>query len=270
MSETGKPRHIRDIAHIYLSRLQSSRSVAHDRLVVCGETRKTFPAFHTAALAASVALKGSAAPAPLDVTVFDVSGILPNVGYYFALPAQTYLARNHDRCAVRVTALMGVKLAYSWHRNDLRSTVASSPRFEIHHIPPYEDRKRFQHALTGIRRAPAGNTVFLFITQDGERLSDMREAVSSCMGETPVYTLGIGTGPPEFIANQVGTVTAWESSVADRIPTVCRDPLSTLARSYQSICEGLLYKIRENRREYGGSGIHRRSSRLNAVRSNNR
>lgn len=269
MSETGKPRHIRDIAHIYLSRLQSCRPAEHDRLVVCGDSRKTFPAFHTAALAAAFALKGSGPNSSLDVIVYDVSGVLPNVGYYFALPARTYFARNRVDPSGRVQALVGVSLGFSWEWDELRSSKASSPRLEIHHIPPYENRRGFRNALAELRRMPAGNTVFLSITLDCDNQCEIREAVASCLGDTPVLTLGVGTGHREYVADQIGTVTAWESSVADRIPMVCRDPRATLARRYQSICEGVIYKIRENRRRYSGAHSGRQPVR-HAVRSNNR
>lgn len=268
MNETGKPRHIRDIAHIYLSRLENTRPLAHDRLVVCGESRKTLPAFHIAALSAAFALKRSAAHAPLTVTVFDVSGVLPNVGYYFSVPSRTCLMRNRGESSGLVTALLGIKLGFSWGPAEHEGTAQSSSGLEFHHIPPFEDRKNFQHALARLRRAPLGNTVFLFITRHGEQEREMRDAVASNLGEYPVYTLGVERGRREFAADQLGAVSAWESSAADRIPAVCRDPQSTLARRYQSLCEVLIYKIQENRRKCRGANTG--GPRFNAVQSNNR
>lgn len=270
MSETGKPRHIRDIAHLYLSRLQSNRPAAHDRLVVCGESRNTFPAFHTASLSAAFALNGCAADSPLEVTVFDTSGVLPNAGYYFALPARTYLARSRGEHLRRITALVGVTLHLGRQQNEPERFAASAPRLAIHHIPPFEDGSGFRHALAELRRAPAVNTVFLYIIREGEQVDSLREAVGSCLADTPVFTLGVGTGSGEFVAGQVGTVAAWESSVSDRMPVVCRDPAATLTRRYHSIREGLIYKIRENRRRHGGTGTGGHVARLDTFRSDNR
>lgn len=270
MSEPGKPRHIRDIAHIYLSRMQSTRPAAHDRLLVCGESRATISAFHTAAMAAAFAMKGASGHAALDVRVFEVSGVLPNTGYYFALPAHLCLGFGADTSPAWTTALFDLKVCFTENPEPAEALYGGSSRLEIYHVPPYENRDRFLRMIERLRRKPAGNTLCIYVTHDGSGVDEAQAAMSTLQEMARFCTLHVGPGSGIADSRQLGCVRGWESRVTERIPAVCRDPRATLVRRYDSICEGLICRIRENRRRYRGSDTGWIETRYEAVRSNKR
>jgi len=54
MGDESKPRHIKDIAHLYLSRMEQRREAPPITLLVAADTKNAFSSLHTANLAAGL------------------------------------------------------------------------------------------------------------------------------------------------------------------------------------------------------------------------
>ncbi len=248
MNETSKPRHIRDIAHLYLSRMQAAVPATQDRVVLCGDSRNCLPAIHTANIAAAFALGGAGSNAPLDVRVFDVSGLLPNAGYYLGLPPQIYLRRHAGEGGASYPALVGITAGFTLSSQARQNPSLSRAMLDIVHIPPLEFREQFNDSLSDLGKRPVKNTLFVFLQAEDCSLADAKETVESRLEDAPCYSIGVEWTGDGWFRERIGTVSAWKSNVADRIPIVCRDPHSILARRYHSLVDGLTYKIRLQRK----------------------
>jgi hypothetical protein len=248
MSETRKPRHIRDIAHLYLSRMQAAAPPVHDRIVLCGDSRNCLPAIHVANIAAAFALGGAGANPPLAVRVFDVSGLLPNAGYYLGLPPQVYIGHRSGNDSALQPALIGISVGFDRSAAARANQAPARAVFEVVHIPPFEFRDPFSEALAELGREPVENTFFVLLQSEARTLDGVREIVSSRLRNAPCFGIGVEWTEDGWFRERIGTVSGWKSNAADRIPIVCRDPHSIPARRYHSLVDGLANKIRLRRR----------------------
>ncbi|MBI4720081.1 MAG: hypothetical protein HY770_02405 [Chitinivibrionia bacterium] len=248
MSESTRPRHIRDIAHLYLSRVQSSVPATHGRIVLCGESRDCLPAVHAANIAAAFALGGARSDPPLEVRLFDVSGLLPNAGYFFGLPPQVYLRRQTMEDGETHPALAGVTVVFTLACRAKPDSPLPRSILDVVHIPPLERRERFYASLAELRKQPVENTLFVLLQAANSAAAGLREEVSPRLRNAPCYNIGVEWTGDGWFPERIGTVTGWKSSATDRIPAVCRDPHSILAGRYYSLVDGLAFKMRLNAR----------------------
>jgi hypothetical protein len=85
MNDGQKRRHIRDIAHLYISGSRDRTPAPRVTLVIVGENRACFSGFHAANLAAALSARGC------SVRLSERSGLLPNAGFYLALSPSQYI-----------------------------------------------------------------------------------------------------------------------------------------------------------------------------------
>jgi len=129
MNDGQKRRHIRDIAHLYISGARRRDPAPRACLLVTGENKLAFPGFHAANLAAALAARGC------EVRLHERSGLLPNAGFYLALPPTGYIPWNlaDDETAI---GLSGVTLDYAPRRDEEVSGETTRPQVDFFHFPP--------------------------------------------------------------------------------------------------------------------------------------
>jgi hypothetical protein len=133
---------------------------------------------------------------------------------------------------------------------------AHPPRIEVVHLPPALPEKPFQEGLREVRGFVKPVTIFLILRINRATSGEIPECVVKELGPTAVCVLHLdGTGPccpgDDPSAFDLGSLTDWESALRDRVPAVIRDPTSALSRAYLSVCDRLLFRISQVRREAG-------------------
>jgi hypothetical protein len=253
MTESRKPRHIRDIAHLYLSRLQSPPSSPRATLLVTGGGRGCFSGFHTANLAAAFAAKR------LNTSLFELSGLLPNTGYFLALPPQRYIQWNADDNERAIPAMAGIKMCFSPRVQLGFGRQAGRPRMDLFHLPPVFPEQPFRSMLEGVRgRMDQHAVVLLFGTADDAGAPDFLKSALGHSLDCPIYCVSLDSGT-SFSADgdrrviDLGYLGLWERRLCDRIPIVMRVPESALARTYDSLCDTILFRINQSLRRAGAS-----------------
>lgn len=254
MSETHKPRHIRDIAHLYISRPRYRSKAEPVALWIAGENRGCFPGFHVANLAAAMAARD------WSVEVLERSGLLPNALFYMALPPREYM--GWDGCEQGPTPGLGrvtITMAPREHPEPRASNepmekgdLPVGPRLEITHLPPLHPEGPFQSGLGEMSVQPGAVTVFLALTMD-DFFKSAGAASVQALGVTGWGVLHLGdTGHPsqtdDSTTFDLGNIGGWMGSLTDRVPVVVREPGSLLSRTYDSISDNLLFKVRQWRR----------------------
>ena len=105
MNDHRKPRHIRDIAHLYISRLPAR--IDRHRVWVTAISRDCFSAYHAANLALGMAHRGHV------VELVEASGVLPCTAYFLRLPPRVYIKHKAQCPEESLSALGGIKLKFS-------------------------------------------------------------------------------------------------------------------------------------------------------------
>lgn len=270
MNDGHKRRHIRDIAHLYISGVRQRDPAPRVCLVMAGEDRRCFPGFHAANLAAALAARGC------EVRVHERSGLLPNAGFYLALPPSRYIpweeAEGEPGRGLH-PGLSGVKVEFS--PGSVGTAPGESPRtqVDVFHVPPLSDGKPVGE-LPSSRGGELGPLVIVVIA-GGTGLPEEIPAVFwgslvpdailvFCTGESGV-PLSAADVPPDRPPNgadpaeedakeahrslpEIGRAGDWETALADRVPVVVRDPDSGLASSYLAAADALRFKTEELRR----------------------
>jgi hypothetical protein len=194
MDKTQRPRHIRDIAHLYLSRMPAGgRGADARRVLVTAVSRDCFSAYHVANLALGIARRG------LEVELIEMSGMLPCAAYFLQMPPRVYIRHKAQSPAESLSALGGVSVRFS------PDTESGNPegegagegitaggrrwsgRVAIFHLPPANRQDLLDAALLRVVRpgAPGGAvTRALVLAPDesmaretGRRLFDGRRGV---------------------------------------------------------------------------------------------
>lgn len=255
MLENRKPRHIRDIAHLYISRPQPRTQDSFVSVWITAEHKRCFPGFHVANLAASLSARNG------PVRLLDRSGLLPNAGYFMSLSPRRYIRWGEDGARL-AAGLGGVEIDCS-SREFRNFPPASRPvRVEIVHLPPFSPADRFEAALEEARKRVRPVSVLVVLRSVrtlGEGLppsveAELRPAATFVirLAEFPVGRIDTppGAWKDEPDAIDLGRVVDWERSIDDRVPPVLRAPNSALAQTYRSASEALLFKINDLGRKH--------------------
>lgn len=251
MLENRKPRHIRDIAHLYISRPQTRTDAPAVTLCVVAEDKRCFPGFHVANIAA--ALSGKNCP----VRLLDRSGLLPNAGYYMSISPRRYTPREEDDAAGPTPGMAGVEVDCSSGDTIALPQGSRYARVVLVHLPPLSPEDRFSEALREAKKRAGAAGILLVLrtarTADEGRLNSLAaelrpEATFALMlaelhlGRT-VESIGPRMGEPGAV--DLGRIIDWERAVDDRVPPVVRSPNSALAQTYRSVSEALLFKVND-------------------------
>jgi hypothetical protein len=206
------PRNIRDIAHLYISQSKRAGVRGHRRVVVAGVNRECFPGFHTANLAAALAVNG------YRVRLVELSGLLPNAARFLAMPPRVYTrALARDGTGLSVSALNGVDLWFA--------LPPPSDAVDLIHVPPIDSGAEFAAARHEVQ---GEDCTWLFIAATATEVPRGRRGVARAR------VLVVGTDAPRRKGGPVvaGQVTRWRHALAEVLPAVVRDPRSLMSRSY--------------------------------------
>lgn len=227
------PRHVRDIAHLYLSRMRRTGG-GPVRLVVAGMSADVIPAFHVANLALAAAARG------LAVHIVDRSGLPVNAGCFLGLDPHCWVARE-DGPVAPVAAFARVTFTLSRDRGSSSAQDSSTELgelVEMIHVPPFDAGPEHAHALSGAISL-AVPTVVVYLAEFLAEPRPWRE-----MGEREgvvrrvAYVTRAGRDGAED--GCVGALVRWKRSLTDPLPVMVRDPDSQLARQYTDLMSKLL------------------------------
>ena len=221
--EDHKPRRIRDIAHIYLSRLDRKSPEGPRRVVIAGTRRECYSGFHAASVAAAFSQRGCA------VRLRELSGLVPNAAYFLALPAAVHLAAADRGTPEWYSAFGGIALTFSGKSSE--PPGESGPAVDLFHAPPGEDTD----AHRAVVAQAAEHRGAMFVTLDDGDPAGLTGDISYRVG-----ALGQGAVVPAGAAVAKGRIERWSAALSDPVPAVVRDPGSMLARRFAEICEHIL------------------------------
>ena len=224
------PRHIRDIAHLYLSHMRRPGEAV--RLVVTGMSADVMPGFHVANLALAVAARG------IPTRIEDRSGLPVNAGCFLALDPRCWVARENVRVP-SVVAFACVTFALTPASGaEADSPADSLGRVEIVHIPPWDASLEHTDAIARSvsREKP---TIVLYLAERDAEPRPWRET-----GGHPDVVRRVAyvtrAGHASAGDGYAGTFTRWTRALTDPLPVVLRDPGSRLARQYGEAVSTLL------------------------------
>ncbi len=251
MDKNQRPRHIRDIAHLYLSRMPAGgRGADARRILVTAVSRDCFSAYHAANLALGIARRG------MDVELIEMSGVLPCAAYFLRMPPKVYLRHKTQSPGESLSALGGVSLRFSLDADSGTPQGAGdgittgerrrrTARVTLFHLPLANRQDLFDAALLRVMGTGAGAGARALVLapdesmarETGRRLFGGRQGVEwkTLSLEKRITTadrLGIE-------GHSLGYLTGWRALLNDRVPCVLRDPQSHVARSYLSVCDVL-------------------------------
>jgi hypothetical protein len=253
MNDGQRKRHIRDIAHLYISGARHGEPAPHLCLVIAGEDRGCFPGFHAANLAAALALRGC------EVRLHERSGLLPNAGFYLSLPPSRYI-RWEDSEGEPDSGLAGVTVDCSTGAVKVARGDSPRARIDLFHLPPMTEKTRAMDypALSG--EEPKTPVIVLLV--GGERVRDRVPAgfLERLEPDTVLVFHTDGSGAAEREAGSaadpaysgLGAVTGWGIALEDRVPVVVRAPDSGLSAAYFAAADALRFKMDEFRRTIVG------------------
>jgi hypothetical protein len=253
MENHNKPRHIRDIAHLYLSRLPAKGKSRRSVIYVAAASGDCFGAYHAANIALCCQQQGH------RVRLFELSGQLPCCGYFLRLPPSVYIKQKKEFPREELSALGGISISFSVPdpAGDTRGPAqgvaagfrrSSGSGLDIVHLPPAASREAAEQALRSAEFlhegvAPLSVRAVVLAMDDhaasvaGGRLFGKRNSIDwvilSLNRNRPG---GANTG---VFRQSLGYLAGWRPLLADPLPCVVRDPESHVSRSYFSISEAL-------------------------------
>jgi len=238
---TDKPRHIRDIAHLYLSRMRSLETPAPRRqVIVAGLGPECFPAFHLANIAAAMSSLGQ------PVRVVERSGLLANTAFFLSLPPEVYIGAGSRSVPTSVSALGGVKVSFPGSESGDGREAAdvlgqSRDVVDLFHFPPTADPADLTRNAADCAVASGKRVVLLIGPSEDVGLANWSEGLEA----TAKYLLitDHDSKNDRHGVDVIGTVGRWESALVDSIPPVLRDSGSRLARAYGLIASRLLSQL---------------------------
>lgn len=213
-----RPRHIRDIAHLYLSRQNQNPAVR--KIVIFGNTRDDFPGFHAANLAVAFAR------AERSVRLLDLSGLVPDSAYFLALPPEIALDPQWREKFARApfTALAGVRLSFSLEESDGVETGAA---VDVLHAPISALFSNLPEKVLGWMRGADAHVCVARGDADIPPIPEM-----GGRGFVVHTSPGQNLRPGWTVADPVSR---WRDALTDRVPAAIRDPGSILARRYEQL-----------------------------------
>lgn len=241
MTEPTRPRGIRDIAHLYLSRQARRAAPAPVDLWVVGEDRRCFSGFHAANLAAALAAS------KVHVRVFELSRLVLNSAFYFSLPPEVYLSDRASPSRQFVPGMNEISIVFDSVRLMSEPEAHDKVSVNLIHLPPLGPDEPFTATAEELGRRSWADRwgVYLARGQAGSAAASLGRWIDA----KAVFELGlIQAPPPDYVRGHLGHITRWEPSVADRVPCIVRDPRSGLSRAYLSVVESLLARVHAVRR----------------------
>jgi hypothetical protein len=262
MAATHRPRHIRDIAHLYLSRKPTKdRSLALN-LFVCAGGKDCLSGFHASNIAAGMSMRRA------TVRVFELSRLLPNVAYYFSHRPEIYLKPLVGAARDCLPGVDGITIMFDSSRLSDEPPAAESFHVNLIHLPTLGATEDSAELLSTLRDRCLGERWVIYLTRDAGEPEAPR--FGEWLGASETFTLrlprrGEPTGMPAAVGKSVGAIRGWEARVEERLPVVLRNRDSRLARDYLALCESVLVQINSLRRRRE-IGKREQLSRIRAAR----
>ena len=245
MQKGRRPRHIRDIAHLYLSRTRAPAPRASFNIVVVAEGRACWPGFHVANLAAALSLRN------VEVRIYELSGLLPNVSFYFAHPPQRYLRVTQRSASLALPGLGDITISHLPRERVTRHEGTRRARINLIHLPPaLEERapEATEPPLDALLDPDRGETCVLALTEHKELSERVVAATERRVRPRLAFALTVKAGEARHaIAEELrdlGSLTNWEHRVAERVPLVLRNGDDDVARAYLSVCDSMLGQLK--------------------------
>jgi hypothetical protein len=282
-----KPRHIRDIAHLYISRRAVPDDERRKRIYVAAASRECFGAYHAVNLALGFAQKGH------DVELLETSAVLPCSGYFLRLPPRVYIKHKKQFQNDALSALGGVRIRFGAASSRARDVIAPDassrvadedeptpgisvgPRrrskgiVEVYNLPPVNDLESIEAVLREAEdaegdREPRNSRAIVIADNNPAAL----EAGRRVFGGRPTIdwaTLSLGgqrrsRSGARNGRRSLGYISGWRPLLSDPLPCVVRDPGSHVSRSYLTVCDELLSTGRVAKGRNDGKTFRRTAS----------
>jgi len=281
MDNNRRPRHIRDIAHLYISQSAPKDQRPATRVFVTATTKECFGGYHAANIALGFSQTGC------RVKLLELSNVLPGSAYFLRLPPKVYVKRrtNSLSCGVEsFSALNGIRVYFDVPGDMVGDDVIEtgikagqhgrqSRAVEVIHLPPVADHESL-HDMLGTVVGSSGTQRQARALVLAPTEADAREAGRTVFGRWPSIswvTLSIRerTRPPIGRSNggqHLGYLAGWRPLLADPLPSLVRDPESHVSRSYLSICDALMSLANTVESRHDGTTKNKRSSTFGRLR----
>jgi hypothetical protein len=267
MDNTRRPRHIRDIAHLYISRSASKDGSPPKRIYITPTSRECFGGYHAANIALGFAHKGHA------VQLMEISDTLPCSAYFLRLPPSVYLKQkapggvpSPGAPTDTFSAMGGIMVRFKAPHdvtpdNQAEPVITAGLRrrtagaVDIFHLPPASDVDALNQALdkaSDFGRADAGARAVVLAPSVAEAC----EAGIRIFGRRPRIawvTMSLGershnADGSQYGRQHLGYLVGWRPLLADPLPCLVRDPESHVSRSYFSVCDALSLRGAEDKK----------------------
>lgn len=230
--QRDSPRHIRDIAHLYLSRMRAPRG-GPLRVAIAGVSADVIPGFHAANLALAAAVNG------VTVRIVEASGLPVNAGCFLGLDPKCWVANGRPTGAV-VSAFARVSfIRCSAAGRDASVTPEGNGDgdvMEIVHAPPWDAGEEHVQRVGAYIASPM---VLLYVAARDEPPRPWLEWGGATNVAARVAFVTRTQAPPVGSVS-AGVLTRWSAALTDPVPVVVRDPGSRLARQYRDVLSNLL------------------------------
>lgn len=238
MADVRRPRTIRDIAHIYLSRCSDPAKAPTVNLFVAAQNTDCLSGFHVANLAAAFSHRKA------RVRLFELSGLLPNAAFYFSYHPSVYMKAPGSPDRELCPALESISITFDSIRLMGDRPATGELHVNLVHIPPVDGRDDYAEILATLKGRCSSERWVLYLTRDPGYVQN--ELFETALEASGIFALSLqknGSAPPGGVENRLGNIGRWENAVDDRVPTVVRNPNSSLSRDYLSVCESVLGQI---------------------------
>jgi len=244
MAVTHRPRNIRDIAHLYLSRRVIHTPASSLNIFLTASSKDCFSGFHTANLAAAFSKQKAC------VRVFELSGLLPNAAFYFSHSPHVYLGWEKVSPREFAPALNAISVAFDPVRLMSEFPQDRGLRVNLIHLPPAGVDGQSAVFLKRVVGRCARERWAIYLTPDG---SVCDPDVLRWLGSRATFSLTVDNGsgstrPPAVATGSLGSISRWRMALKDRVPVVFRNPNTGLSRQYMAISESILCQINSLRR----------------------
>lgn len=250
MNSNQRPRHIRDIAHLYISRSTAKSVAERKRVYIVAASRECFGGYHAANIALGFCQQGYA------VRLMELSRKLPSSAYFLRLPPSVYLRqRSPGRERLEAfSAMSGVMVRFDAPTGavpEVGSVNAinaglrrrSAGAVDVYHLPPASENESLVAVLDEIsEQDPAAGGARAIVSAFSRAEADeVGNRVFSKRPRVNWKTLSLGErSSGDGGSRHLGYLVGWRSLLADPLPCVTRDPESHVSRSYISVCDAIL------------------------------
>jgi hypothetical protein len=264
MGNHNKPRHIRDIAHLYLSRLPEKSNRHRVLLYIAASAPNCFGAFHATNIALSFQQRG------YRVRLIELSGVLPCCAYFLGLPPRVYLKQKKEFPDEELSALGGVSIRFAPPETAAGGHESApgvpagfrrrpTSRIDIVHLPPVLADRTAGRAFRstgplldafGVDRVRA---VVLAPDDHGALVAGGR--LFGARNTVDWVTLSVQRNPRTEVQGgklrqSLGYLAGWRALLSDPLPCVVRDPDSHVSRSYYAVSEALFSRPNATRESH--------------------